>query len=114
MARRKPHLTVVTSLAATDELFEIWLFNLKRHNFDHAESYEAFLKSGINELATEYEEGDKVEGFPELRRMALRRSRQGDGHVVIYEIDPLAQSVYIHHLYHTKMDIQGRLESEFK
>jgi plasmid stabilization system protein ParE len=114
MARRKPRLTVITSPTAADELYDIWLANLKRYNFDHAESYEAFLKSGINALATDYDDGKEVEGFPELRRVTLKRSSQGQGHVVIYEIDLLAQTVYVHHLYHTRMDIQGRLESEFK
>ena len=72
--------------------------------------------AGIDELATAYDDGDTVDGFPELRSITLRqgRSRSDDGHYVIYEIDEGGRAVYLHHLCHTKMDVHGRLEREFE
>jgi len=112
MAASKPALTVILTPDAESELWEIWRRNLDRYSYDHAESYESFLKIGINRLATAYEEGDEVERFPELKSITLKRSRRGDGYIVIYEADEEDRSVIVFHIFHTKMDVQGRLESE--
>jgi plasmid stabilization system protein ParE len=107
-----PPLTVIVSPTASSELWEIWQYNAERYNFHHAEGYEAFVMAGINALATTYAEGKGVEGFPNLRSLTLKRRRRGDGHVVIYEVDATERTVNVHHVYHTKNDIQGRLEGE--
>lgn len=112
MAKNTPTLTVIVSPTATNELWDIWQYNAQRYSFDHAQDYEAFLKAGIDALATTYNEGRDVEAFPELKSVTLKRSRKGDGHIVIYEIDEAEQTINVHHVFHTKMDVTGRLESE--
>jgi plasmid stabilization system protein ParE len=112
MAENPPTLTVIVSPTAVQELWEIWQYNAHRYSFDHAQEYEAFLAAGIGNLATTYREGRDVEGFPELKSVTLKRSRKGDGHIVIYEIDETEQTVAVLHIFHTKMDVEGRLESE--
>jgi len=112
VAGSKPPLTVIVTPEAAGELWEIWRHNLERYNFEHAESYETFLKIGINRLTKVYDEGKGVDGFPELRSIKLKRSRHGDGHIVIYQVDEVQGTVTVFHIYHTKMDVRGRLESE--
>ena len=114
MARRKPSLAVVLSPGARRELRDIYAYNVEHRSRTQANKYEDFLLSRIARLATEFDDGRQILGFPDLKSVTLKPSRQGEGHVVIYEIDAAAQSVYIHHPYPTNMDIQGRLESEFE
>jgi plasmid stabilization system protein ParE len=112
MAENPPTLTVILSPTAANELWDIWQYNAHRYGFDHAQNYEAFLKTGIGDLATTCHEGRDVAGFPELKSITLKRSRKGDGHIVIYEIDETEQTVGVLHIFHTKMDVEARLESE--
>jgi plasmid stabilization system protein ParE len=114
MARKKPSLAIVLSPTARTELKGIYAYNVEHRSLAEANKYEDFLLSRIARLATEYEDGREVPEFPELKSLTLKPSRRGEGHVVIYEIDLVTQSVHVHHLYHTRMDIQGRLESEFR
>jgi plasmid stabilization system protein ParE len=111
MATKQP-LTVIYSPTAEEEIWGIWVSNLDRYGYDHAEDYVAFLRTNIHKLSTDYEDGKPVEGFPELKSLTIKRSRKGDGHIAIYEIDEAFQVVNIHHVYHTKMDVRGRLESD--
>lgn len=115
MASGKPSLTVVLSPAANDDLWEIWGDNVQQYkNAGHADAYLEFLRTGINRLATEYEDGKPIEGFPEFQYITLKRSRRGHGHYVIFKVDRAQQLVKVLRIYHTRMDVQGRLTAEFE
>ena len=111
MAPDKPLLTVILQPRADADLWEVWKWNAERYGVDHAEGYEAFLKEGLNGLAVNYDAGKLVEGFPELKSLTMRRGR-GDGHIAIYEVDVDAGTVNVLHIYHTKMDVRGRLQRD--
>jgi plasmid stabilization system protein ParE len=113
MASSKPKLTVILSPTAEGELWGIWIHNLETYkSLEHADSYLDFLREGINGLTSRYDEGREVEDLPELRSIALRKSRRGYGHIVIFEIDAPNETVYIHHVFHTSQDILGRLKAD--
>ena len=50
-----------------------------------------------------------VEELPPLRKLLIQKRNKVDGHIVIYEPDLVAGTVNVHHVYHTKQDISGRL-----
>ena len=115
MASGKPKLTVILSPTVENELLGIWEHNLGFYkSVDHADGYLTFLKKGINALSTTYDKARSVEDYPELRSITLRKSRQGEGHIVIFEIDAANQTVHIHHVFHTRQDLQGRLKAQFE
>jgi len=85
MAKGKPLLTVSVSPDADNDLWEIWGDNVQLYkNVDLADSYLAFLRTGINQLGSSYPDGRDVEGFPEFQYVILRRSKKGHGHCVIF------------------------------
>jgi plasmid stabilization system protein ParE len=47
-----------------------------------------------------------------FKYITLKRSRKGDGHHVVYEVDEANGVVNVLRIFHTKMDLKGRLESE--
>jgi plasmid stabilization system protein ParE len=110
MAQSEPAV-IVLSPGAIAELWDIWRYNATRYGEEHADRYEAFLKEGIERLSTDRQDSRTVEGFSELRSVTLKKRRQGEGHIVIYRFDTEANQVNILHIFHTKMDVQGRLES---
>ena len=114
MASRKPTLTVVFTHGASDELNDVWRQNAKQRGVDHADSYDEFLKQNIAHLATDYDAGKGIDGFPELQRMTFKTNsrRSTDGHTVIYEVDAANKTASILHVFHTKMDLEGRLKRE--
>jgi len=112
MATSPPRLTVVYTRRAHRDLDAIWDWNAERDGAAQATDYVQFLETKINGLATTYLEGRRVKGFPELKQLAMRRSRQGHFHIAIYEVDEVAGIVNILHVYHERQDISGRLEEE--
>jgi plasmid stabilization system protein ParE len=76
---------------------------------EQAASYQAFLVAGIENLAGDYERGRPVSGFPELLRIVLKRRAAGHGHYVVFEVNRVEGAVHILHLWHTRMDLEGRL-----
>jgi plasmid stabilization system protein ParE len=114
MATSKSPLIVSISPDANDDLWEIWGDNLEEYkSVDHADNYLAFLRTGINQLAATYDDGQELEGFPEFRCVTLRKSKKGHGHYVIYKVDQAQQLIKVLHVYHTRMDIYGRLKAQF-
>ena len=108
MARKPPKLKVQFSPRAQNSLDEIWEWNAKTHDSDHAENYVAFLERNANGLATAYLTGKIIPTAPELRYVIIRRNPRGHGHVVIYKI--VADSyVNVLNFYHTSQDWQGKL-----
>ena len=77
-----------------------------------ADSYQRFLLREIDALANTYVDGKVLRDFPELQYIICQKSRQGDGHYAIYEVDEDELIVTIHHIFHTKMDVLGRLQKE--
>lgn len=112
MAEGKPTLEVVLSYPASDELDQIWFYNAKHRSVSAANDWDAFLKENIQKLSTEYNDGYPVRGFPEVRYRTCKRSRAKDGHHLIYEIDKARGLVIVLHVFHTKMDVVGRLSGE--
>ena len=109
---RYPDLAVSYTRQARAELDGIWEWNAKKYDRHHATEYVLFLERCINGLAQDYPKGKPVNGFPDLHAITFKRRSGGDGHVVIYEPDEANGTVNILHVYHTKQDIQGRLERE--
>jgi plasmid stabilization system protein ParE len=114
MARRKPALTVNITVSAQRELRNIWDYNAEHRSVRQADSWDNFLRTKIQKLATTYDDGRPVEGLPNLKNITAKKRASDDGHVVIYEVDDTTKIVNILHVFHTKQDIQGRLESEFQ
>jgi plasmid stabilization system protein ParE len=112
LATGQPILTVVLTDDAADELDAIWRYNAGHRSHDQADDYDAFLKGSIATLGTDYSEGKPVEGFPELRHTTFKKSRRGDGHIVVYEVLEARQIVAVLHIFHTTMDVIGRLSQE--
>lgn len=114
MASSESPLTVILSPEARDDLWEIWGDNVELYtSVEHADGYLDFLRTGINRLAVTYADGLALEGFREFRYVILRKSKKGHGHFVIYTVDESQQIVMVLRVYHTRMDIQTRLESQF-
>jgi plasmid stabilization system protein ParE len=101
------------SQSASDELDDIWAYNAANWSIRQADSYDQFLKSGIQKLGSNYETGRKIKGLEGLRGIALKRRTKGDGHFVVYQVDRPAGVITVLHIYHTKMDIHGKLDREF-
>jgi plasmid stabilization system protein ParE len=112
-ARQQP-LTVIYAPSARIELNEIWDYNERTYNSEHAAAYVDFLLDRIDALAINYAKGRTVEEFPGLQAMTLKRSSRGYAHIVIYRVDLDAQVVRILHIYHTAQDVAGRLRQEFQ
>ncbi len=110
MAKRKsPKLAVVLSRSAQISLQEIWNYNSMRRSVREADAYDAFLRNNIDGLAKNYPNGKEVEGVPDVRALTVKKRRSGDGHVVIFDIDGAGGVVNVLQIFHTKMDIPGRL-----
>jgi plasmid stabilization system protein ParE len=108
MARKPPKLKVQFSPRARYSLDEIWEWNARKYNAEHAESYIAFLEKNANGLAATYLTGKIVPTAPELRYIIIRRNPRGHGHVAIYKI---VASTYVNvvNFFHTSQDWQGKL-----
>ena len=108
MARKPPKLKVQFSRRAQNSLDEIWEWNAKTYDADHAENYITFLEKNTNELATKYLTGKIVPTAPELRYITIRRNAKGHGHVAVYKI--VADTcVNVLNFYHTSQDWQEKL-----
>jgi len=114
MARRSPKLTVVITAAADRELTSIWDYNAEYRSLRQADAWDSFLRTKIAGLATGYADGRPIEDFSNLRRILVKRRSQANGHYVIYEVDQASQVVNILHIYHSSMDVEGRLKREFE
>lgn len=115
MATSEPQLNVILSRDAEDDLIEIWGDNVELYkSIDHADRYLEFLRRGINQLSITYADGPELEGFPEFRYVILRKRKKGHGHYVIYDIDEADQVVTVLRVYHSRMDIQARLNAQFR
>ena len=107
MARKPPKLKVTISPRALNTLDEIWEWNEKTYDTEHAENYVDFLKREVRGLATAYHDGRFVATAPELQYITIRRNPRGHGHVAIYEI--VGNNVIVLSFYHTSQDWQGKL-----
>jgi len=105
-------LAIAYARATRSEFDQIWEYNERKYGCEHAAAYIEYLQDGIESLATKYADGRKVEGFPHIQGLTLRRSSRGHGHVVIYRVDHEAKTVRILHVYHSRQDIYGRLARE--
>ena len=102
-------MNVVYTPVALNELDEVWDWNARRHDANHATEYIRFLKDGIANLSREPTSGSVVEADADLRYINLKRRSKADGHVVVYRVDDAAQTVRVLHVFHTKQDWQSRL-----
>ncbi|RYZ72199.1 MAG: type II toxin-antitoxin system RelE/ParE family toxin [Proteobacteria bacterium] len=114
MATKPFPLTVVVAPAAQADLFGIWNDNAERYSVDHADDYIEFLQAGIDALATEHGDGKPLEDFDEFKFVTRKKKPKGHGHYLIFRVDEAAQIVRVLRVYHTSMDIIGRLKSEFE
>lgn len=109
MASGKPPFIVVIHPEAQEELDEIWVRNVRERGFAHAEAYDANLKKFIEDLSTDFWQGKEVEAGLGLWRMIFRKRSGGHGHVVVYWINKDTENILVVHIYHSRMDILGRL-----
>jgi plasmid stabilization system protein ParE len=107
MARKPRKLKVEFSHDALDTLEEIWKWNARTYNPEHAQSYTDFLESKANSLAINYLAGKIVPTRPEIRYITLKRKVGGHGHVAVYEI--INDKVYVLNFYHTAQDWQSKI-----
>lgn len=84
------------------ELDEIWNWNKRRYDEEHANQYTRFLRSEIDLLSTDPHRGKHLSGSSVLRHLVIRRKHRGNGHIAIYEIRE--KTVYILHVFHTSQD----------
>lgn len=112
MASERSGLNVTLSPDAEADLLEIWADNADFYqDVAHADAYVGFLLAGIEALAQGYRSGRPLEGYPEYRFVILRKRPRGHGHYVIYSFD--SQAVTVLRVFHTRMDIAGRLRNQF-
>jgi|GEM_PF-1836093 len=109
MAEVPPSLLVLLSDAAQDDLLGIWADNVDRHGLERAESYEDFLKVGINSLANRFPSATSIEGFPHVRCMTFRKRPRAYGHHVIFRVDDENGLILVLRIFHTSMDVVARL-----
>ena len=112
MAAEFDSLVVLYSPTAENELWEIWKYNAKTYGLEHADAYEEFLLTGINSLPERFHLGKKVADWPQLRYLILKRSSGGEGHYVVYETALDEGTIFIHHIFHTRMEVSGRLQAD--
>lgn len=67
MAKQPKKLRVVVTQNAAVDLAEIWVWNARRYDFEHAEGYAGFLERESNKLSVDYNFGRAVQGFRDLR-----------------------------------------------
>jgi plasmid stabilization system protein ParE len=115
MATSKSPVTVIVSPAAEDDLIEIWGSNVEIYkDVNHADNYLVFLRTEINKLATSYPDARALKGFPEFRFITMKKGRRGHGHYAILDLDEVEQVITVLRVYHTRMDLAGRLKMEFR
>jgi len=107
MARKPPKLKVEISPRALNAIDEIWEWNARRYDAEHAENYVNFLKKQARGLATTYVTAKTVSTAAELQYITIRRNPRGHGHVAIFEI--VDNKVTVLNFYHTSQDWQGKL-----
>jgi plasmid stabilization system protein ParE len=106
MARKPPRLKLVITPQAQRDIYQIWDYNCREYDSDHANSYIDFLDKETAKLKTEYSKGKTVPVNPDLRYQIMRKGR-GHGHIAVYKI--VADTVRVLHYFHTAQDWQGRL-----
>ena len=109
MARREPTLIVLYSPEARDDLFGIWLYNLKHGSPHQADLWEKFLKAKTQDLATSYENGKPVDSFPLLRYVIARKRPKAHGHIIVYQVDEAAGTINILRFFHTRQDWENEI-----
>ena len=108
MARNPPKLKVDIVPLALNALDEIWDWNARQYNADHADKYVFFLEKETSKLATAYLTGKIVLVRPDYRYLLIKkRAAKSHGHVAIYEI--LSVRVRVLYYYHTAQDWQGKI-----
>lgn len=110
MAGRQQRLAVVLANDAIDQLHEIWRWNAKRYDPDHATRYLAFLKRAIDQLDRNYPKGRPVGTRPEYRYIRIRRRTGGYGHVAVYSVE--SGRVNVLHVFHEAQDWENKLAEE--
>ena len=109
MARRKPILTVIVTLDASDDLNEIYDYNAKTKSVRQADTWDRFLKRNIAALAKFYDVGRVITNSPELKHIVCQKRPKADGHILVYEVDLAQKVVTILRVFHTKQDWQTKL-----
>jgi len=112
VAARQPSLKVVYSHNAEADLRSIWRYNAEHRSIAQADSYESFPLKEIQALSAKYDKGKRFVELPDLSYITCKWKQGGDGHYVVYEFDVDSHTVIILHVFHTKMDVVGRLSDE--
>jgi len=106
MARKPPRLKLNITAAAQNDINRIWEWHVENRSRRQAETYENFLISQIEKLATTHSDGRPVSVAPEYQFITARRSTRGHGHHVIYAVQQ--NSVEILRIYHTRQNWENR------
>jgi plasmid stabilization system protein ParE len=99
-----PGLSLRYSDRARRSLNQIWWDTASRWSEAQADRYVAFLRAKISTLLTFPTLGSPVDGRPGYRSLTLRKSSGGDGHVVLYAIQPAEGVLEFLELFHTKQN----------
>ncbi|RYG32666.1 type II toxin-antitoxin system RelE/ParE family toxin [bacterium] len=87
------NVRIVLSDVAALEIRDVWLYNAVNRSVSQADRYVDALKARIQALSEDYGSGRVIEGHPPLRRITFRMKSQGAGHVLVYEVDSVLQTV---------------------
>jgi plasmid stabilization system protein ParE len=108
VGRREPRLEVQISTRASRQLSEIWLWNAKRYNPNHADRYDSFLLASIEKIARSSETWQRVGKY---RYFVARKGRtKGHGHLFVFEV--LQEKIAVLFIFHSAQDWRANLEAE--
>jgi plasmid stabilization system protein ParE len=109
LARKRP-LTVVFSEKAREDVLDIWSWNARQYDADHADRHAAFLLHRIEALAARPAAGTVVPEVQGMWRETLRRRQRGHGHIVFYVVE--ADVMQIVRILHTARDWPKLIDGE--
>jgi plasmid stabilization system protein ParE len=107
MALKPLRLKLVITPQAQRDIDQLWVYNCRAYDPDHADSYIEFLEKETAKLKTEYSKGKIIPGNPDLHYRVMRKGR-GHGHIAVYKI--VGDTVRVFHYFHTAQDWQGKME----
>jgi plasmid stabilization system protein ParE len=106
----KPRKLISYTSRSNQSLDEIWEWNAKTYDRDHARDYIEYIRSEIDKLSTRWHLGQTVETRPMFRYWTITKRPRGHGHIVVYEV--VNDSIIIVNVYHTSQNWKAKLDED--
>jgi plasmid stabilization system protein ParE len=106
--RSESSLSVVYTTRARLDFLDIWVYNLKTYNREHADAYSAFLMEEFDRIGERIVFSKPVEGFPGMRCLTVKRRSAGHGHAAYFRVHD--DDITIMRILHTAMQAPDHLE----